>query len=187
MGDGKRRGVMGEGDEAVPIDPDLDPTDPAGPALRSRSGALRRSAGRAEPDVLAAIAFGGMLGATARFELADALPVTTGHFPWATFWTNLSGSFVLGFLLVCLLERSKPTRLLRPFLATGILGAFTTMSTYQVETARLLEDGHVGIAVIYALGSVASGIGLAYVGVVLGRFTSDRRSQALPWSSSPPP
>lgn len=169
---------MGDDPEALPIDPDLGPTDPAKPSLRFQSGAPPSSAGRTRPDVLAAIALGGMLGATARFELAKALPVTTGHFPWATFWTNLSGSFVLGFLLVLLLERSKPGRLLRPFVATGILGAFTTMSTFQVETARLFKDGHLGIAVLYALGSLTAGIGLAYVGMTCGRLTS-RRSQVL--------
>ena len=100
-----------------------------------------------EPDVLAVIAVGGMLGAAARFKLAEALPTKPGHFPWATFWTNLSGSFLLGFLLIVLLERFPPTRYVRPFLATGILGAFTTMSTYTVETALLMKDDHAATAV----------------------------------------
>ncbi|HEY4610900.1 MAG TPA: CrcB family protein, partial [Ilumatobacteraceae bacterium] len=90
---------------------------------------------RIERDVLAAIAVGGILGATARFEVAQALPNSPGRFPWATFWTNMTGSLALGFLLVLLLKVSRGHRLLRPFLATGVLGAFTTMSTYLVETA----------------------------------------------------
>jgi CrcB protein len=126
------------------------------------------------PDVLAVIAVGGMVGATARFKLSEAIPTEPGHFPWATFWTNLSGSFLLGFLLVVLLERLRPTRYVRPFLATGILGAYTTMSTYAVETALLLKDGHSGTAALYGLGSIAAGLVLAYAGIVVARLTPQR-------------
>jgi fluoride exporter len=136
---------------------------------RSETAGLVRRRGRAQPGVLAAIALGGMLGATARFKLAEALPVEPGQFPWATFWTNISGSFLLGFLLILLLERFPPTRYARPFLAAGLLGAFTTMSTYAVETALLLKDGHLATAVIYAIGSIAAGLALAYAGMVAAR------------------
>src|SRR5207344_1211912 len=103
---------MRDENNVIPVDPDFDRKDPG-----------RRL------DVLAVIAVGGMLGATARFKVAEALPTVPGRFPWATFWTNMSGSFLLGFLLIVLLERFPPTRYVRPFLATGILGAYTTMST----------------------------------------------------------
>jgi CrcB protein len=126
---------------------------------------------RAQPGVLAVIAVGGMLGATARFKLGEALPTKVGHFPWATFWTNLSGSFLLGFLLIVLLERFPPTRYVRPFLTTGILGAYTTMSTFAVETALLVKDGHVTIGLLYGLVSVGAGVSLAYAGIVAGRRT----------------
>ncbi len=95
-------------------------------------------------DVLGAIALGGMIGATARYKLATWITVPAGTFPWATFWTNLSGSFVLGFLLVLLLERFPPTRYARAFAGTGVLGAYTTFSTFSVETDVLIKDGHVG-------------------------------------------
>ncbi len=134
-------------------------------------------AARARPDVLAAIALGGMLGASARYGLARWLPVRPGRFPWATFWTNLSGSFVLGLLLVLLLERFPPTRLVRPFLATGIIGAFTTMSTFEVETALLLKHGHLATGVTYALGSLVAGVALAYAGTVAAR--------AMPYAGRP--
>lgn len=169
---------MGEDGEVIPIDPDLDPADLSEPSLRPRAAVSQPSLRRAQPAVLVAIAVGGMLGATARFELAEALPATPGHFPWATFWTNLSGSFLLGFALVLLLERFPPTRLVRPFIATGILGAFTTMSTYQVETVLLVKDGHPGTAILYGLGSVAAGLGLAYAGLHTGRLAAVRRPQA---------
>jgi len=128
-----------------------------------------------QPDVLAVIALGGILGATARFELAQALPASPGRFPWATFWTNMSGSLALGFLLVLLLERGRPHRLLRPFLATGILGAFTTMSTYLVETAVLIKDGHTTVGVTYGLSSLIIGVLLAFTGMVGARQIAPRR------------
>ena len=116
-----------------------------------------------------------MLGAAARFKLSEAIPTRTGHFPWATFWTNLSGSFLLGFLLVVLLERFPPTRYVRPFLATGILGAYTTMSTYTVETALLIKDAHAATAALYGVGSLAAGVFLAYAGIVVARLAPQRQ------------
>jgi len=130
---------------------------------------------RVQPDVLVAIAAGGILGATARFKLAEALPTSPGTFPWATFWTNMSGSFVLGFVLILLLERVRPHRLLRPFLATGVLGAFTTMSTYLVETAVLIKDGHSTVGLIYALSTLAVGLLLAFAGMAGARLLPQRR------------
>ncbi|HEX2782683.1 MAG TPA: fluoride efflux transporter CrcB [Ilumatobacteraceae bacterium] len=133
----------------------------------------------ARPDVLAVIAIGGMLGATARFKLSEALHTTADRFPWATFWTNLSGSFLLGFLLVVLLERFPPTRYLRPFLATGILGAYTTMSTYTVETALLFKDGHAATAMLYGLGSIVVGVLLAYAGIATARLVPQRHHREV--------
>jgi CrcB protein len=165
---------MGDDDRVVPIDPDLDPTDPAEPTLQRTRRLPRRRHGRAQPDVLAVIALGGIVGATARFKVAEAMPTKAGHFPWATFWTNLSGSFLLGFLLILLLERFPPTRYLRPFLGTGIIGAYTTMSTYLVETAVLIKDGHVTTAVLYGGGSLVGGLVLAYTGIIAARLTPER-------------
>jgi CrcB protein len=176
---------------ALPIDPDLDPSDPSGPTLAP--GRARPHQRRLRPDVLAAIGLGGMVGASARYGVAHWLPTHPGRFPWATFWTNVSGSFLLGLLLVVILDRSpqgrraepdsgrsappgeehRPQsavqRLLRPFAATGVLGAFTTMSTFEVETALLLKDGHALTAVLYLGASLAAGLALAYAGILAGR------------------
>ncbi|MFT3852802.1 MAG: CrcB family protein [Ilumatobacteraceae bacterium] len=166
---------MGDDEAPLPIDPDLDPDGPAEPAVAVTPPCRPwRRHGRAQPDVVAVIALGGMIGSSARYGLARAMPTPPGHFPWATFWTNLSGSFVLGFLLILLLERFPPTRLLRPFLATGIIGAYTTMSTYLVETAVLIKDGHVTTGLLYGLGSLVAGVVLAYAGIVAARLTPER-------------
>jgi CrcB protein len=182
---GRVGGRVGRGDAiapgapvpVVPVDPDLDPADPGQPDDRGlgRPGRPRRPR-RARPDVLAAVAAGGMVGASARHALAEWLPAAPGRFPWATFWTNLSGSFLLGLFLVLLLERLPPTRHLRPFVATGVFGAFTTMSTYQVETALLVRDGHPLTAALYAVGSLAAGVVLAYAGMRAARRATPPRT-----------
>jgi CrcB protein len=176
----RHQGRDGCGNERdlLPIDPDLAPDDPAEPFVApARRAPPRYRYGRAQPDILAVIAAGGMVGASARYAVARAIPVHPGHFPWATFWTNLAGSFLLGFLLVVLLERFPPTRYVRPFLGTGVLGAFTTMSTFEVETALLVKDGYSLTAGVYAFGSLAAGLALAYLGIVAGRLTPARHSE----------
>jgi len=159
----------------VPIDPDLAPSDPAEPILAASHQRVRHRT-RAQPDVLAVIALGGMCGASARYAIAQLLP-SSGGFPWATFVENLSGSFLLGLLLVLLLERFPPSRYLRPFLATGLLGAFTTMSTYELETALLIKDGDLLTGVVYAVGSMVAGLVLAYAGILAGRLTPPRHTE----------
>jgi fluoride exporter len=156
----------------VPIDPDLAPSDPGEPA-RGRLRA-RAPASRAQWDVLAAIAAGGALGAPARYEVAQIIHIAKDTFPWATFWTNVSGSFVLGFFLIVLIERYPPTRYLRPFFATGFLGAFTTFSTFAVETDLLVKDGHAPLAVVYALASVAVGFAAVWIGMLCARLVPAR-------------
>jgi fluoride exporter len=171
---------MDHDDPVIPIDPDVAPADSAQPHPTARPGPRRpprRYHGRAEPDVLGVIAIGGMLGASARYAIARGLPTHPGGFPWATFWTNLSGSFLLGVLLVLVVERFPPTRYVRPFLGTGVLGAFTTMSTYEVETAVLFKDGHPTTALLYGLGSLVAGLVLAYAGIVAGRLAPHRHPE----------
>jgi CrcB protein len=152
-------------DDALPIDPDIE---------ASRRGPRERPS----PDVLAVIALGGMLGASARYGIARWLPVTSGQFPWATFWTNLSGCFVLGFLLVVVVERLPSTRLVRPFAATGIVGAYTTMSTFAVESALLVHDGKPTTAVVYVLASLAGGVALTFAGIRIARSVAVREAAA---------
>ena len=164
---------MGD-DRAVPVDPDRAAADTAEPALTIGRPVPERRRRRVDFGVLGVIALGGMVGATGRFKLAEALPTKPGQFPWATFWTNMSGSFVLGFVLVLLLERFPPTRYVRPFVATGIMGAYTTMSTYLVETAVLFKDGYVATALLYGIGSLVAGLPLAYAGMVIARLTPAR-------------
>jgi CrcB protein len=125
--------------------------------------------------VLAAIAIGGALGAPARYGIAQLVPFIPGTFPWGTFWTNLSGAFVLGFFLTYLIERFPPSRFVRPFFGIGFLGAYTTFSTMAVETARLVKDGDVALGVGYTLVSIATGLLVCYLGMVSARALPGRR------------
>lgn len=145
----------------------------------------RQQARRSRAEVLFVIAVGGMLGASARYGLARLVPTHGGGFPWATFLTNLSGTFVLGWLLA-LLERFPQGRLIRSFVATGIIGAFTTMSTYAVETAMLIARGQWVTAFAYGLGSLGCGLALCYTGIRVGRSTpADRQSAVLVLEGNP--
>ena len=135
----------------LPIDPDLEPTPRA-----------RRTV---EPSVLGAIALGGALGAPARYGVAQLIHAAPGTFPWATFWTNITGSFALGLVLALLLERFPPTRYLRPFVATGFLGAYTTYSAFAVETDLLIKDGHATIGIVYTGASLLAGLVAVWLGI----------------------
>ena len=103
--------------------------------------------------------------------------VAPNGFPWATFWTNISGSFALGVVLSLILERFPPTRYLRPFVATGFLGAYTTYSTFAVETDLLIKNGHALIGVAYAGASLVAGLSAVWAGVWAGRV--------MPWPGRP--
>ena len=124
---------------------------------------------RAEPAVLAAISIGAMRGAAARYGISQLVSGLPGSFPWATFWTNVSGSLVLGFLLVLLIERFPPTRYARAFAGTGFLGAYTTFSTFSVEADTLVRDGHAATAAVYVVGSLIAGLVVAWLGVMMAR------------------
>lgn len=144
--------------------------EPARLAGRHRLRRMPRGRGRRRPDILAAIALGGSLGACARAGLGVAFPEHAHRFPWTTFAVNLSGSLVLGVVLVLVLERSRPTQYLRPFLATGFIGAYTTFSTFVVGVDQLVRAGEVGMAAAYLLGSLGGGLAAAWLGVAAGRL-----------------
>ncbi len=106
---------------------------------------------------MAAIFAGGFLGAVARAELAQALPYSTGAWPWATFAVNIVGAFLLGYFTTRLQERLPLSAYRRPLLGTGFCGGLTTFSTMQVELLKMCDVGDVGLALAYAGTSVVAG------------------------------
>ena len=110
-----------------PVDPDVD--------LR----AARRARPRRDLAVVGVVALGGMVGATGRYFIGQAWPTPTGGFPWATFAINVTGCALIGVLMVLITEVWLRQRLLRPFLGTGVLGGYTTFSTYTVDIQQLID------------------------------------------------
>ena len=114
---------------------------------------------------LLAIAAGGAVGALARHFFAAQIMRWMGTgFPWGIFAANILGSFLMGIVVQVFMNLSEPMPGLRAFIAVGVLGAFTTFSTYSLDIVLLMERGQWGLALIYALASV----GLAVVGLMAG-------------------
>lgn len=122
---------------------------------------------------LAPVLAGGAVGTLARAALEEGFGAGRGEWPWATFGINVVGSFLLGLLVAVLVVRGGDERW-RLALGTGVLGGFTTYSTFIVEADRLVADGHVGLATGYALGSIVVGVVAAALGAALGRVGARR-------------
>jgi len=117
------------------------------------------------------IGLGGILGAIARHTVAEVVANRiAGDFPLGIFIVNISGAFVLG-LMAGLSERAEwISPAVRLGAMVGFLGAFTTFSTWSVDTLRLLESGRYGAALFNLLGSAGAGLFAAWVGMTLGRL-----------------
>jgi CrcB protein len=113
---------------------------------------------------LAAIFVGGAAGGALRTWLTQLAPTHTGHWPWITFAVNVAGCLLLGYFVTRLQERLPVTAYQRPFLGTGLCGALTTFSTFQVELLKMLDATDLGLALLYCGGSVVAG----FTGLALG-------------------
>jgi CrcB protein len=117
-----------------------------------------------------AIAAGGALGAVARHLFAaHIMRWTGGGFPWGILAVNVLGSFLMGILVHALMHLPEPMPNLRAFLVVGVLGAFTTFSTYALDVVLLIERGELGAAAGYALASVVLSVGGLFAGMALAR------------------
>ncbi len=121
------------------------------------------------PGPMIAIALGGALGTLARYGVERAVVTGSAGFPWATLIVNVVGSFVLGLVVTLAVERWPGDRILRPLVAVGFCGGFTTFSTFAVEIDQHVRGGHVGTAATYAVASLLAGLGAALAGMTLAR------------------
>lgn len=156
--------AVGAGDR-LPIDPDLSEADRVEPA------ASHEPHHQAGWPFLMAVAAGGCLGAIARYALERAVPGTQTGFPITTWLINTSGAFVLGLILTLLIER-RPTRgapLVRAFACTGVLGAWTTVSTFAGEADVLVRSGRPVLAAGYLAATFAGGVLATAAGIGLAR------------------
>jgi CrcB protein len=118
-----------------------------------------------------AVACGGAIGAVGRFVLDRAIERREfGIFPWSTFAINVSGCFLVGVVVAALADRHHAPAWLRLGLVLGLLGGYTTFSTFGQETLDLFEEGRLATALAYAAGSVALGTLGVFVGTRVGRL-----------------
>ncbi|MEU2287108.1 fluoride efflux transporter CrcB [Streptomyces sp. NPDC013178] len=122
-----------------PMDPDVDLHVPA----------QRRELVRGQASVIAVVAVGGAMGAAARYGASLLWPTATGAFPWTTLTVNTVGCAMIGVLMVLITEVWAAHRLVRPFFGTGVLGGFTTFSTYTVDIQHLVQIDHARTGLAY--------------------------------------
>jgi len=117
-----------------------------------------------------AIAGGGALGALGRFWMSSGVYRLLGReLPWGTLVVNILGSFLMGLLFVLFIERSTARPELRAAVLVGFLGAFTTFSTFSLETLVLIEEGYLGRAFVNTGLSVSVCLAACWAGLLLGR------------------
>ena len=117
------------------------------------------------------VAVGGALGAVARMLLASAIQTAwPSRLPWGTNVVNLTGCLLLGLLIGTMAARPQLSPAWRSFGAVGVLGAFTTFSTFEAETLGLLQRGDAGAALINVLLSVTAGLAAVWAGQSVARM-----------------
>ncbi|MFD7316204.1 CrcB family protein [Streptomyces sp. NPDC059883] len=163
--------VMDEPDE--PTGPGSDPAVSGAGAGPLSRGASTAGAGRRRPragalwPVVAVVSLGGAIGAAARYGASLLWPAAAGTFPWTTLIVNVAGCAVIGVFMVVISDVWAAHRLVRPFFGTGVLGGFTTFSTYAVDIRLLVGAGrpaagmaYLGLTLVAALASVWSAVWL---------------------------
>jgi CrcB protein len=132
--------------------------------------------------VPAAISAGGALGALARYGVSAALPHAPTGFPWSTFVINVSGCLLIGVLMTLIDQVWTGRRLLRPFWGVGVLGGYTTFSTYILDVHQAMRAGAPGVALAYLAATLVAALLAVWVGaavtgqaLVLGRRRRERR------------
>ncbi len=121
-------------------------------------------------STIVAIGLGGALGAILRYGVNHAAFKIFGDgFPWGTLAVNVLGSFLMGALIVLFAHIWQPAHAVKMFLVTGLLGAFTTFSTFSLDFSALWERGDVLPAAGYAIGSIVLSIGALFLAMALVR------------------
>ncbi|WP_432031500.1 fluoride efflux transporter CrcB [Streptomyces antibioticus] len=139
--------------------------------------AQRREARRGQGPVVAAVAVGGAVGASARYGAALLWPTPADAFPWTTFWVNVVGCAVIGVFMVVITDVWAAHRLVRPFFGTGVLGGFTTFSTYAVDIQRLVDHGRPATGLLYLAGTMLAALAAVWTAARLTR-------RAIEWRQS---
>lgn len=122
---------------------------------------------------LLSIAAGGAVGALLRFWFSSGAHHLMGKgFPYGTMLANVLGSFIIGAVYVFMVERGELSEDWRAFLIIGLLGAFTTFSTFSFETINLIETGEMLKAGLNVLFSISFCLGACWIAMILARQTN---------------
>lgn len=151
--------------------------EPLDPDLGTASEQLKARAPRAEGRILAVISVGGVIGAVGRYEAGVWWPTRSDALPWTTLGINVLGSALLAVVIVVAAELWTDKPWLRPFLGTGVLGGFTTFSTFALDNRRLLSNGHAALAVSYLAGTLLACAAATWLGGVAARAAFRRWSR----------
>ena len=173
--------VGGQTLRTADIVPSVHPLDPVDPDVDLNNALDRSELEGRHVSVLVAIAAGGAVGALAR-HLAESGQSLTGAFPWGTFLVNVSGSLLIGVLMATLGLVPAHHRLARPFLGVGILGGFTTFSTYAVQSHAFARSGQPLLAMAYLGGTVLAALLAVVSGVLLVRRLAAAWRRLREWS-----
>ncbi|MFJ5811943.1 fluoride efflux transporter CrcB [Streptomyces sp. NPDC093093] len=133
-------------------------TEPIDPDVEAPAAGHGRDAAGGQWPVVAVVALGGAAGATARYGASVIWPTSAGGFPWTTLAVNTMGCAVIGVFMVVITQLWSAHRLVRPFFGTGVLGGFTTFSTYAVDVQKLLAGGRTGAGLVYLVLTVVAAL-----------------------------
>ncbi|MET7774996.1 fluoride efflux transporter CrcB [Streptomyces mirabilis] len=150
-----------------PVDSDVDLHVPA----------QRRELRRGQAPVVAAVALGGGIGASARYGASLLWPTTAGAFPWTILIVNTIGCAIIGVFMVVITDVWAAHRLVRPFFGTGVLGGFTTFSTYAVDIQHLVEDGEARTGLAYLALTLLAALASVWTAANLTRRVIEWREQ----------
>jgi CrcB protein len=143
--------------------------EPTDPDVDLRVPAQRQQSWRAQGPIVAVVALGGGIGAAVRYGASLHWPVATDGFPWTTLCVNMVGCAVIGVFMVIISDVWAAHRLVRPFFGTGVLGGFTTFSTYAVDIQRLVDAGEARSALAYLAATLLAALAAVWLAVTATR------------------
>lgn len=121
------------------------------------------------PAILLAVALGGAIGSLLRYLMTGWMQPVSSAFPWGIFIVNVSGGFVMGLIVELGALKFSFAPELRAFMTVGILGGYTTFSTFSLDSALLIERGAYGSAAAYVVGSTVLSILALFAGMWMVR------------------
>ncbi|MFI0717608.1 fluoride efflux transporter CrcB [Streptomyces sp. NPDC021224] len=133
--------------------------------------------GSGQASVVAVVAAGGAIGASARYGAGLLWPTAAGDFPWTTLTVNAVGCAVIGVFMVLITEVWTAHRLVRPFFGTGVLGGFTTFSTYAVDVQQLVQHGQARTALAYMVSTLFAALFTVWLAAAATRGLMARRTR----------